>query len=111
MYNSNLKDLEQQFLDLIPNVEKQEGDYEQEVHDLEELIHEELEMLESFDNPNPEEEKEIKGLKKLLKKIKDFKKENEFYDAEAELDNMFPNRHDPDFDQDSMSYDSVFGDD
>lgn len=30
---------------------------------------------------------------------------------EDTLDDMFPDRHDPDFDEDSMSHDSVFGDD
>ena len=39
------------------------------------------------------------------------KKENDFYDKETELDYMFPDRHDSDFDEDSMSYDSVFGGD
>lgn len=37
--------------------------------------------------------------------------EEEEFDPEAELDYMFPNRHDDDFDEDSMSYDSVFGED
>jgi len=36
---------------------------------------------------------------------------NADYDEDAELDMMFPNRHDENFDEDSMSYDSVFGDD
>ena len=48
---------------------------------------------------------------KLSKRIKQIKKENDFYDEDAELDRMFPDRHDPDFDEDSMSYDSVFGGD
>lgn len=44
--------------------------------------------------------------------IKDKKeKEEEEFDPEAELDYMFPNRHDDDFDEDSMSHDSVFGED
>ena len=50
-------------------------------------------------------------LNKLQKRISRIKKSNEFYDEDAELDRMFPNRHDDDFDEDSMSYDSVFGDD
>lgn len=50
-------------------------------------------------------------LQTLLKRIARFKKENDFYDADAELDRMFPNRYDDDFDEDSMSYDSVFGKD
>ena len=50
-------------------------------------------------------------LQKLQKKIVRIKKENDFYDEDAELDMMFPNRHDDDFDEDSMSYESVFGKD
>lgn len=44
-------------------------------------------------------------------RIKNLKGENDFYDEDAEIDTMFPNRHDDDFDEDSMSYDSVFGSD
>ena len=45
---------------------------------------------------------------KMLNKIK---RENDFFDKDSMLDKMFSNRHDDDFDEDSMSYDSVFGDD
>lgn len=57
------------------------------------------------------QEFELSQLQKLKKRILHIKKENYFFDAEGELDTMFPNRHDDDFDEDSMSYDSVFGDD
>jgi hypothetical protein len=50
-------------------------------------------------------------LSKLLKKIIMMKKEFNFYNADEELDEMFPDRDEDDFDEDSMSYDSVFGDD
>ena len=50
-------------------------------------------------------------VEKLEKKINKIKKDFDFYDSEAELDMMFPNRYDEGFDEDSMSYDSVFGDD
>jgi|SRR5574344_16725 hypothetical protein len=50
-------------------------------------------------------------LRKLQKTVSRIKSENDFYDKEAELDRMFPNRYDDDFDEDSMSYDSVFGGD
>lgn len=46
---------------------------------------------------------------KIIKEIEHIKKEYNFYDPEAELDWMFPNRYDDDFDEDSMSWDSVFG--
>ena len=50
----------------------------------------------------------IAKAEKLIARIK---KDNEFYDSEENLDMMFPDRYDDDFDEDSMSYDSVFGDD
>jgi hypothetical protein len=56
-------------------------------------------------------DKEHSQLERLSKRILSLKKEYDFYDEEAELDMMFPNRHDDDFDEDSMSYDSVFDDD
>jgi phage gp29-like protein len=56
------------------------------------------------------EDEHAEQLDKLKKKIIAFKREYEFYDAEAELDRMFPDRHDEDFDEDQMSWDSVFGD-
>jgi hypothetical protein len=46
----------------------------------------------------------------LSERITRIKEENNFFDSEAELDRMFPDRHEPGFDEDSMSYDSVFGD-
>ena len=54
---------------------------------------------------------QLSQLQKLKKRIIQIKQENDFYDADGELDRMFPNRHDDDFDEDSMSYDSVFGED
>ena len=47
----------------------------------------------------------------LLKQIELVKRKYDFYDPEGELDNLIPNRHDDDFDEDSMSYESVFGHD
>lgn len=58
-----------------------------------------------------ETDKKVSELKKLRSELKDFKDEHGFYDEESELDNMFPDRHEEGFDEDSMSYDSVFGDD
>ncbi|QXP70752.1 hypothetical protein H0I29_01255 [Polaribacter sp. R2A056_3_33] len=54
---------------------------------------------------------ELDKLEKLIKKIEKFVKGTREYDAETELDRMFPDRHDEDFDEDSMNYDSVFGGD
>jgi hypothetical protein len=53
----------------------------------------------------------LDALEKLVIKIKKFIKKSQPFDPEEELDRMFPNRHDEDFDEDSMSYDSVFGGD
>ena len=47
----------------------------------------------------------------IMKRIKRIKEENDFFDPEAELDMMFPDRHEDGFDEDSMSHDSVFGGD
>lgn len=57
------------------------------------------------------EENVVYQLEKLQKQVKVYKRENGFYDEETELDRMFPDRHEEDFDEDSMSWDSVFGDD
>jgi len=54
---------------------------------------------------------EIHLFESLQKSVNNIKKEYDFYDAEGELDMMFPERHDEDFDEDSMSFDSVFGGD
>jgi carbamoylphosphate synthase large subunit len=82
---------------------------ETDINQIEEKIYKlEEEINEIIGSCIPSEEN---ALQSLLKKIARFKKENDFYDADAELDNMFPNRNDEDFDEDSMSYDSVFGKD
>lgn len=60
---------------------------------------------------------EVEDYKKLQKRVNAIKKEHDIYkneaeyDEEAELDMMFPDRHDEDFDPDSISPNSVFGDD
>ncbi len=79
-----------------------DDEFEEKLLELEEEI--KIAMRESF------EEEEEAGLSGLLAEIKSTKEEFDFYDEEGELDMMFPDRHDEDFDEDSMSYDSVFGD-
>lgn len=86
-----------------------------------ELLSESTEFVENFEEMVYEFEEELQEeleihdyntkLVSLQKKLKRIKEENDFYDEEAELDMMFPNRHDDDFNEDDMSYDSVFGDD
>jgi len=46
----------------------------------------------------------------LQGKMKQLKKELDLYDAEGELDMMYPNRHDEDFDEDEISGQSFFKD-
>ena len=74
------------------------------------LIYDLEQKIERFDYDPESEEVYLLKLKQLKRDIDNFKEEESFYNAEAELDNMFPNRYDEDFDEDSMSWDSVFGD-
>ena len=89
------------YLKLREELENDNLEDEQDVFDLEQQIQEELE--DGFNN----EEQQLKG---LLNRIKELKKEFDLYDEDTELDRMFPDRHDDDFDEESMSPDSVFGD-
>jgi hypothetical protein len=52
----------------------------------------------------PFREKEEQLLRKMSKKLNQIKNDLDLYDEEAELDMMFPNRHDDDFD----SYSNMF---
>ncbi|TDW52738.1 hypothetical protein EV144_1011431 [Flavobacterium sp. 270] len=87
---------------LYQELENGNFEVEHDVYSLEHSLQEELTY--SFGN-------EGEKFQKLLNKIKKMKKEFDFYDQEVELDRMFPDRHDDDFDEESMNYDSVFGDD
>jgi hypothetical protein len=93
-YNERFNQIEKGITEMDVN------ELEDKVYTLEEDIREELEIC------LPSEEKDLQN---LLNKIVSFKKENDFYDADAELNRMFPDRNDDDFDEDSTSYDSVFG--
>ena len=86
------------FLIIYKELENDNFEVEDELYELEQSV------TESLDYTYDEENNLIKS---LLKKIKAAKQEFDFYDEEAELDNMFPNRHD----EDNMSFDSIFGDD
>jgi hypothetical protein len=94
----NLKIYKEQLDKLRQELENDNYDVERDVIDLQEKIENAIE--ENFDDG------ETKHYKKLLKELKAIKKEFDFYDEEGELDMMFPNRHDDDFDEDSMN---VFG--
>ena len=96
-----MKNLKKRFFEIRKTFEN--GEYEEQlIYDLEEDMHQAYDLA--------HKDKEFYELDGLGKQIKDFKKEFDFYDAEAELDTMFPDRHDDDFDEDQMSWDSVFGD-
>jgi hypothetical protein len=75
-------------------------------------IEKDIELLEEnvFED-DPEYDEICGNIKDFRKAIRRIKIDNFIYDEEIELDLMFPNRHNPDFDEDSMSYDSVFGSD
>ena len=66
-------------------------EYQDEVYTLEEKVNSLLQ--DCFED-------EFDACKKLAERIDRIKKENDFYDPEAELDRMFPNRHEDDFDED-----------
>lgn len=84
-------------------LENENYDVEQDVLDLEMQLNDEIERLYAEEDSEPYE--------KVLRELKALKEEFNFYDAEGELDMMFPNRHDDDFDEDSMSASSFYGDD
>lgn len=79
-------------LDYLDDLEDEVFDIEDELRDF------------SYDDNNA-------LITKAMKIIDRIKKDNEFYDSEENLDMMFPDRYDDDFDDELMSYDSVFGDD
>lgn len=94
--------LHETYLRLYEELENDNFDVEQDVLDLEQ---------EAIDALDYTVDKEHQKISQLLLKIKSMKEEFVFYNEESELDMMFPDRHDDDFDEDSMSYESVFGHD
>ena len=109
MIKKELKQLEKQLDDLIELAESSmDSDFNFEsfevaVYQLEEK---------TLDNRDEAiDEGLYREVDNLLNGISELKKENNFFDAEDELDRMFPNRNDEDFDDEDMSYDNVFGSD
>ena len=76
---------------------------QEDVLDLEMKLNEEIQLRYDAEEAAPYE--------KVLRELKTLKEEFNFYDEEGELVMMFPDRHDDDFDEDSMSASSFFGDD
>ncbi|MDD7914106.1 hypothetical protein H9I45_00840 [Polaribacter haliotis] len=83
---------------------------EQEISDVSERVfdHPKYNLIPTTEVP---ESITLDALEKLVIEIKRFIKKTQPFDKEEILDYMFPNRHDDDFDEDSMNYDSVFGKD
>lgn len=109
---SRIHELNERFENLFSELANGNYEAEQDVFDLEREVAEEME----FETARIKEVPDKLGvnlfeLKSLLKKINQMKIEFDFYDEEAELDRMFSDRHEADFDEDSMSYESAFGDD
>ena len=84
-------------------LENENYDVEQDVLDLEMQLNDEIQLRYDAEEAAPYE--------KVLRELKTLKEEFNFYDEEGELVMMFPDRHDDDFDEDSMSASSFYGDD
>jgi len=85
---------------------------------IEQFVDEINRIIESYDNnlinrdEFGKEYDELQVIKDLFRRIvKENDIENEEFDIDSTYDMMFPNRNDDDFDEESMSYDSVFGSD
>ncbi|MCB9426629.1 MAG: hypothetical protein H6584_06330 [Flavobacteriales bacterium] len=121
MMNYTIEQLNDRLQKAEQQTENQEGDYEQLVYDLQQDVEMDIGFIEEVQLRHPEfglipddqlpHSLELRGLKIIIKEIQRIKREHDFFDSEAELDMMFPERHDDDFDEDSMSYDSLFGGD
>ena len=119
-----LANYKKEFTELKEKVKEDESNYdEREFYTIIEQIDFDIEDLSErvFNHPkynfrptkDVPESIELYSLEKLKIKILAFiTMRNSFpFDPEKELDIMFPNRHDEDFDEDSMNYDSIFGKD
>lgn len=121
MYNHDIEELKERFLEVIIKTENQEHDYEELIYDLTNDVEREIEFIENDLNNDPKyglvPTQQLRygplflQFKDLLKDINILKRDNNCFDAEGELDMMFPDRNDEDFDEDSTSFDSAFGDD
>ena len=101
-----INELYAQFETLELNAEDEDFDPNELQDSFNELVEKVYEL-----HSNVWEQKDKNKLEKLSAKLKAFKKEQDFYDANDELDRMFPNRGEDDFDEDSTSFESVFGKD
>ncbi|MGI9191695.1 MAG: hypothetical protein ACR2IL_06190 [Chitinophagaceae bacterium] len=99
---SKITHFNEEFKRIYEQLEQDNFDAEDDLITLEEK------MVEALDYALPTE---LPALQDLLKQIAETKNEFDIIDEEDALDMMFPDRHEEDFDEDSMSYDSVIGDD
>lgn len=107
-----IKKLIESYENIYEELSNQNYEAEEKVYDLEEKIEELMDEY-SFQDDYlfTDEPREWNTLNKLKCNVKKMKREFDFYDEQAELDRMFPNRHDEDFDEDDMGFRNVFGDD
>ena len=101
----------QNYIDQFEKIAGEADELDQDI--LEEKTYELEEQL-SFDRDyflRDFDSLEFIAFEKLQRRIKLFKKEYNFYNPEDTLDMMENERHEDDFDEDSMNYDSIFGKD
>ena len=116
MYLFSLQELQERLDKVEESIKNQANGFEDNTNELQSDVQREIDALLSHMQNSPISESNklydiLYQLQSMDDTIKNLKGENDFYDEEAELDNMSPDRHDEDFDEDSMSYDSVFGSD
>lgn len=110
MSNYTFKELKDRFSNAKEKTIAQEEDYQQLIYDLEKDINIEIELLEegiysSQSNMFSEPHKNSLVLLKyesLISDLNKLKSEYEFYDEQDELDNMFADKHENDFESDSL---------
>ena len=101
-----IEQLSKKLEELYKELENGDHNAEQDIIDLEEEI---KERISEYDPSSGKDKQDV--LYKLLDRIKNIKEEFDFYDEEAELNMMFPDRDDEDFDEDNISWGNVFGED
>ena len=110
------------FYNLKEKASLNENDYEpRDFYDLIEQINGDLQYLEEqaerHPNYNYSPDKdipasiEIEKLSLFKREIENFIRNKETINNDIELDIMFPDRHDDDFDEESMNFDSIYGSD
>jgi hypothetical protein len=95
-----MKNPEQENLKIrLDDLEEQLNDFdENELSDIISELEEKINTQKEFES----NEGRFNSCDKLLNRIWKIKRDFNFFDKETELDNMYPDRHDSDFDEDSM---------